>query len=122
MIPSQGLIGREGAQHERRESTRRVERHDGTSCGSAQHAVVWRKEGTHSWLSLDLHGRAMKGLMQRFVLPPHSLNEIAREVCARGLLLCWRSQRLCEHSRRLRQQWRPLWDTTHAPVETPRGS
>jgi len=38
--------------------------------------------------------------MQLFVLPPRTLDEMAREVCARSVLLCWRSQRLCERSRR----------------------
>jgi hypothetical protein len=46
--------------------------------------------------------------MPLFLLPLRTLNEVAREVCARSALLCWRSQRLCQNSRRLRQQSQTL--------------
>jgi hypothetical protein len=42
--------------------------------------------------------------MSLFVVLPRTLSEVARELCARCVLLCWRSQRLCKHSRHLRQR------------------
>jgi hypothetical protein len=62
--------------------------------------------------------------MQLFVLPPRTLDEMAREVRARSVLLCWRSQRLCERSRRLRQRWqtRSQGETGHAPARLPEES
>ena len=56
--------------------------------------------------------------MPLFVLPPRTLNEIAREVRTRSVLLRWRSQRLCERGQCLWQQWQTRYhgESGHTPA------